>query len=109
MSEKQKILVIVSHRAPEHASPDQLADAAREWLIFADSVKASTKLPTKGGTQLGANVWLLEADGALHSILEMKALAERQRLVCSAFLVPGDVVELSAAPPRTASVQPLNF
>lgn len=101
-----KIMVIVSHKTPADASPERLDQDAREWLIFADSVRQSSRLPVKGRTQLGANVWLFESAGALPSIVELTNLARAQRLECSVFLVPGDLVELSAGVGRTASIRP---
>jgi hypothetical protein len=112
MTQTQKIMVVIDRPKKLQSSPDDDVAACQAWLQFADSVQESTKLSTKGRVRLGENVWLLDADGALPSICEMIRLASLvsgPRLECRAFLVSGDVVELSAAAPRTASVQPLSF
>ncbi|MES2262155.1 MAG: hypothetical protein V4724_26845 [Pseudomonadota bacterium] len=101
-----KILFIVDMQKIKDPYPDDEAAAVRAWLSF-ERNNVSTLSKTLLKKRTSANAWLLDSENALPDLLTLTDLAKTHGLAYKSFLISGEVVELSAAAPRTASSGPL--
>lgn len=70
------------------------SSAHGDWMKFEAGIKSKPALSRKS-TQTSGNVWMLDAENALPSLLELSNLAEKCGLPYRAFLISGDVTELN--------------
>ena len=91
---------------PAHQISNPPTNTSADWQSFEWAVDGN-KPPTSSKSRVSRNVWLLDAEGALPSLVALTSLADKHGLQYKAFLVSGEVVAMSKPNGGASRVEPL--